>query len=88
MKFVRMNLNNYIRVKLTDTGRKILSEKGLCQAAMTSDDGYTSFQLWGFMMLLGEYFGAGNVEQPCEMWCEVQVETVKMEERDIRCKDA
>lgn len=71
----KLNLNDSVKVKLTPLGaeiyfhqfdelNKVLSAKGakLVTPHMTKidEDGYTSFQLWDFIHLYGEYINIGN----------------------------
>ena len=69
MKMVRINLNERIKVRLTDLGEDIyyhqfddLNERlGRCvckpEYPKTDDDGYTEFQLWAFIELYGNHIG-------------------------------
>ena len=63
----RINLNEKIKVKLSDYGRKIYYKhfdelgkwfglKATIHAPKCDEDGYTTFQLWEFMNLYGEHF--------------------------------
>ena len=83
-----MNLNDYVKVKLTDLGKDIyyhqfdnLIEVNPMITSYISphypkidEEGYTQFQLWEFMQLYGKHIGMGkpNVIEPLEI---------------IRCKD-
>lgn len=67
-----VNINDKIKVKLTEHGRSIL-EKDVTDALSrlkgfnssdyspyhTDDEGYTEFQLWNFMRIFGPYFWNG-----------------------------
>lgn len=66
------NLNNKIKVKLTEHGRSILEKdvtdtlgrlKGFnisdYSLYRTDDEGYTEFQLWNFMSIFGPHFWNG-----------------------------
>lgn len=78
---VRINLNEPIKVRLTDFGKDIyyhqyddLNErcgKEVCKPSFpkTDKDGYATFQLWCFIELYGDYIGMGkkNVIQPLEI---------------------
>lgn len=65
----KLNLNTIIKVKLTEKGIDIyfhqyddLIDKGIELTRMypsIDDDGFTSFQLWIFMNLYGQYLGCG-----------------------------
>lgn len=69
---MRINLNDWVKVKLTDYGKEIfnhrfdevnrmIKEKGgkpLTPIPLKVDeDGYSSFQLWTFMEMYGEHIG-------------------------------
>ena len=82
-KTIKINLNDRIKVKLTDLGKQIYRESFLSinerygreifskeRAEPTVDeDGYTGFQLWDFMEMFGNYIGIGqaNVIDPIEI---------------------
>lgn len=77
----KINLNDRIKVKLTPLGAEIYYHqfdetnkrygKTLIEPKMPriDKDGYTEFQLWGFIELYGEYIGAckKNVIEPIEI---------------------
>ena len=75
MKEFTFNINNIIKVRLTDTGKDILNGyfSGLCKyyASIEPDEaipdqyaeddkGYIRFQLWDFMNIFGSYFRLGS----------------------------
>lgn len=78
---MRLNLNETIKVKLTDLGKDIYYHKydrinaffgrELCKPSYpkVDDDGYTVFQLWCFIELYGEHIGMAhqNVIDPIEI---------------------
>lgn len=78
---MRLNLNENIKVKLTDFGKNIYWHqydelnnsfgRQLCKPTMpkVDEDGYTTFQLWHFMELYGEHMGMTlpNVIEPLEI---------------------
>lgn len=66
----KYNINNYVKVKLTDLGKKILKNyykqlKDLypnlnCTFKYEEDnEGYIEIQLWQFMKIFGPYFNNG-----------------------------
>ncbi|MGG3307336.1 hypothetical protein ABER23_07905 [Paenibacillus lautus] len=70
----QVNLNEYVKVKLTDHGISILkkeraelnkrfAERGLTgfgeYEPKVDEDGYTSFQLWDLMQRLGPHISIG-----------------------------
>lgn len=70
--FLNMNINNKIKVKLTDYGNSILKKDVTNTLSMlkgfnypdyspyhTDEDGYTEFTLWDFMRIFGSYFLLG-----------------------------
>ena len=75
MKTVEINLNETIRVKLTDLGKDIyyhqfdelhesLKKRGVSPFRPTRPrvdaDGFTSMQLWHFIELYGSYIGVAK----------------------------
>ena len=78
---VRINLNELIKVKLTDWGKEIyyhqydrinqIVGREICKPKFPKEDenGYTEFQLWCFIELYGEYMGITmpNVIEPLEI---------------------
>ena len=77
----RINLNDFIKVKLTDLGKDIYYHhydevnefygREICKPKYPEEDedGYSKFQLWHFMQLYGESMGLGkpNVIDPIEI---------------------
>lgn len=78
---IRINLNEPVKVKLTDWGKEIYYHKfdslnefvgiQICKPRFPKEDedGYTEFQLWDFMNIYGQYMsmGAPNVIKPSEI---------------------
>lgn len=78
---IRINLNESIKVKLTDWGKEIYYHqydrinarfgKEIHKPEFPKEDenGYTKFQLWCFMELYGRYMGiiSPNVIEPLEI---------------------
>ena len=76
-----INLNEPIKVKLTDWGKEIyyhqydrtnqIAGREICKPKFPKEDenGYTEFQLWCFIELYGEYMGMTlpNVIEPLEI---------------------
>ena len=84
-KSVRIiNLNERIKVKLTDYGKEIYRHRFDDMFARTKlkifkpenpeidDEGYTSFVLWDFISIFGNYIGMGlpNVIDPLDIVCQ------------------
>lgn len=81
---LRINLNEEVKVKLTDLGKEIyyhryddLNERAGREVIRPSfpkvdADGYTRFLLWDFINLYGNHIGMGfpNVIRPLEIVCE------------------
>lgn len=86
MAELRINLNEPVKVKLTDLGKDIYYHqydrlnsafgKQICKPSMPEVDayGYTTFQLWCFMELYGVHMGMilPNVIEPLEIVYEQQ----------------
>jgi len=80
-KTMKINLNETVKVKLTDFGRaiyqqscdrlnEIIGEEFFSLDQLKEDeDGYVRFQLWCFMQQYGEYIGMSfpNVIEPLEI---------------------
>ncbi len=78
---IHINLNEFIKVRLTDLGKDIyyhrydminaFAEKEVIKPKYPKEDenGYTKFQLWDFIALYGSHIGAAmpNVIQPLEL---------------------
>ena len=78
---IRINLNEPIKVKLTDWGKEIyyhqydrinqIAGREVCKPSFPKEDenGCAEFQLWYFMELYGEYMGITlpNVIEPIEI---------------------
>lgn len=74
----KFNLNDYIKVKLTDYGKDIYFQrfdtmeypllKG--QIKPCDENGFTEFQMWDFINLYGHYIylGAENVIEDIEIY--------------------
>lgn len=76
-KYCDTNLNNYIKIKLTEEGRIIYKEhyaKYNCEAPKLNidDEGYVRFQIHDFMNIFGERLFMGAT-LPCETNCKIQV---------------
>ena len=80
-KPIRLNLNEPIKVKLTDWGKEIyyhqydrinqIAGREICKPKFPKEDenGYTKFQLWRFIELYGMHIGMTlpNVIEPLEI---------------------
>ena len=80
-ELIRINLNEPIKVKLTDWGKEIyyhqydrtnqIAGREICKPKFPKEDenGYTEFQLWYFIELYGEHMGITlpNVIEPLEI---------------------
>ena len=68
MKEYEFNLNQFIKVKLTGEGKKILKEMYNLNnddlKSFYTDDEYAKFQLWQFMNIFGKYLFNGSIIQP------------------------
>ena len=81
MNEVRINLNEVVKVKLTDLGKDIYYHQFdelnrrcgriVCKPSFPKEDaeGYTKFQLWNFIETYGEHVGVAkpNVIEPLEI---------------------
>lgn len=85
------NANEYVQVRLTDHGRKIVKEdydnnfplhlrdKYPFEPKKEDAEGYCKFQMWDFMRIFGPHLSLGAVN-PFEMEIKIPV-TVKLEFR-------
>ena len=71
---ISINLNDWIKVKLTFYGRQVFntyySALDIKPPVIEVDDnGYSAFQLWDFIQIFGShiYMGAQNVIEPLEI---------------------
>lgn len=76
--FRDVNLNEYIKVKLTDKGKEIyrnywhdIDDEDV-PTLDTDEEGYCKFQLWHFMRIFGEHFSMGG-GYPCETNVKIQI---------------
>lgn len=88
MNEVRINLNEVIKVKLTDLGKDIYYHQFdelnrrcgriVCAPSFPKEDaeGYAKFQFWNFMEIYGEHIGMAqpNVIEPLEIVYELPKE--------------
>ena len=91
---MRLNLNDNIKVKLTELGKDIYYHqydrtnaflgRELCKPSYpkVDEDGYTTFQLWCFMELYGVHMGMTlpNVIEPLD----IVFDEPSIEERNMR----
>lgn len=63
MKYVAHNINNRVKVKLTEDGQRIVKERyskfGSEVPIKTDEEGYTSFQTHEFMVIFGNHVSLG-----------------------------
>lgn len=84
---VKINLNDFVKVKLTDYGKEIyyhrFDELGKCLGKedwayfpKEDEEGKSKFQLWDFIQLYGNYIGMArpNVIEPLDIEFEVKEE--------------
>lgn len=78
---MKINLNESVKVKLTDLGKEIfyhqydrinqIAGREICKPMFPKEDenGYSEFQLWYFIQLYGKYIGMTlpNVIEPLEI---------------------
>lgn len=88
IKEFRINLNDRIKVKLTDFGKQLFYHRydGINARCMgtaiepsypvVDEDGYTIFQLWDFIQLYGQYIRLGQIDviNPLDIVCAVEIE--------------
>lgn len=77
-RFRDVNLNEYIKVKLTDKGKEIYRnyyhdiDDKYVPTLNTDEDGYCKFQLWYFMRIFGEHFYM-DCDLPCKPSVKIQI---------------
>lgn len=63
MRYVAHNINNRVKVKLTEDGQRIVKERyskfGSEVPIKTDEEGYTSFQTHEFMVIFGNRVSLG-----------------------------
>jgi hypothetical protein len=58
---IRFNINNYVKVKLTDYGKSIIANnKYVLTHYKEDDDGWSKWQLWELMSVFGDYVSLGR----------------------------
>ena len=73
-----LNMNSYVRIKLTSYGIEVLHRKhegiraaypfiGKFSPPKTDKDGYYKMQLWQVMNIFGQYMYDGNINLPFEL---------------------
>ena len=64
MRYVAHNINNRVKVKLTEDGQRIVKERyskfGSEVTIKTDEEGYTSFQTHEFMKIFGKHMLLGR----------------------------
>jgi hypothetical protein len=70
-RFLNLNLNDLIQVRLTNRGHEILkynslSNNKIYEPRKKDKDGWTTFQLWEIMFLFGEEMYLGNENMPIQ----------------------
>ena len=94
------NINNYVKVKLTEEGLKILKSQynemlnrmapqarksmGPFKKPKTDKKGYSEFQLWELMQHFGSYMFNGNMNPPFESTIKISEEYLVDSKKDIR----
>ena len=78
LSYEKTNLNNYIKVKLTEHGRKIYRNSfisiGLAEPRIKVDEeGFTRFQIHDFISTFGEYLHLG-CQLPCDVGVQIEIE--------------
>ncbi len=83
---MKFNINEYVKVKLTDEGREILNKKkqrfkreyniDLNFHKKEDEDGWSEWQMWDLMMTFGEHIHLG-----CKPPFETNIEIVVNEEK-------
>lgn len=77
-RFRDVNINEYIKVKLTDRGKEIYRnhyhdvDNEYVPTLDVDEEGFCKFQLWKFMQIFGEYFCMGG-NSPCETNVKIQI---------------
>lgn len=75
MTEIKINLNEFIKVKLTDLGKDIYYHwYNINRFPEIDENGYTRFQLWDFIQLYGKHIGMAfpNVIEPIEIIYEAE----------------
>lgn len=88
LEYAKANLNDYIKVKLTEYGRAVYknhyAKYNLEGPKLNVDEeGYTKFQMWDFMHIFGDTMRmAGDL--PYELNVEIQIEVEEPVNGDMR----
>lgn len=91
--FIDFNLNNKIKVQLTDAGRSVYREhyeslrdyfKHTPVYEVREDaDGWSEWQAWHFMEIFGQHFGHSS-KQPAWMGVKVWVDSIDLTASDVK----
>ena len=77
-RFRDVNINEFIKVKLTDEGKEIYRnhyrdiDDEYVPTLDVDEKGFCKFQLWEFMRIFGEHFHMGG-DLPCETNVKIQI---------------
>ena len=73
-RFKDANLNDYIKVKLTDKGKQFYNDyyDNDPPTLDIDDEGYSKFQMWDFMRIFGEHIHMGG-PMICETNVKIQI---------------
>jgi len=77
-RFRDVNINEFIKVKLTDKGKEIYRnyyndiDDEYVPTLDVDEEGFCKFQLWEFMRIFGEHFHMGG-DLPCETNVKIQI---------------
>lgn len=66
---MKFNVNNYVKVKLTERGKAIMKKEGVLREYKADKDGFSKWQLWELMRVFGNYLFNG-----CEIPFEMEIE--------------
>jgi hypothetical protein len=70
IKEIRVNINNYCRIKLTENGVAIFInyyvKYGMTRTPVLDSEGYLREQLWCVMKIFGDYSDWGGSDSPFE----------------------
>ena len=75
MASLHFNINNPVKVRLTDFGKRVLGKHQLMMHR-PDEDGYSEFQLWDLMSIYGPHLFNGALSLPFEP-------TIKIDDEDL-----
>jgi hypothetical protein len=69
---MKLNINNIVKVKLTEHGHRILRGNPIAEYLIADEDGYTEWQMWLLFHTFGNHLYSG-----CVLPFETEIEIIE-----------